>query len=376
MSPPRHPNELFEGNLVRGFRIVRWLGAGDGAFVFLVERGGRRYALKMSTRPASPVDADEVEVWRRREVAALEYLEHPQLLPVLEWGRWPEAETGYAYFVTPSVCGSTFHAWRQQKRASLERCVGVLCEVLKVLESLHERGVCHRNLRAENLLVRWEDDRPFLIDFGPVSPPWARSLTEGASHPASSMEARPAVDLYAFGVLLYETLTHCRPFGAQPPFPRTLEPRAPAALSELAMRLLEKEPQNRPPSARAVRLELQRIRREEGHAWVWRCLARRPGARELPPGVEPLGAVKEELPVPDPPRLPVAPAPAQRAPSRSSRRVEGWTRCLAAVAVALGLLGMGWMLHRVVHPPHREDYICAEPTAPLAPAAHSAKRIP
>ncbi|MCY1082710.1 serine/threonine protein kinase [Archangium lansingense] len=372
MNPPRHPNELFEGNLVRGFRIVRWLGAGSFAFMFLVERGGSRYSLKMSTRPSSPADEDKVEAWRRREVASWEHLEHPNLLPVLEWGRWPDPETGYSYFVTPYVCGSTFHAWRQQKRASLDRSVSVLCEFLKVLEALHERGVCHGDIKAENILVRWADDRPFLIDFSSVPLPWVRV----------PVEAHPVADLYVFGVLLYETLTQCRPFGTRlpleqmlcaiasvtPPRPRELEPRVPEALSALAMRLLEKEPQKRPTGARAVRMELQRIQKEEGHTWVWRQPARRPGeaarSRALSAGVEPLAAVMEEFPVPDPPRLQVAPVPAESPPSDPPRRAGGRPGWFAALVLALGALGMGWMLHRVVYFPPRQDCSCAEPAMP------------
>ncbi len=242
---PRRPDQLRAGHHVRDFRIVRRLGVGGFAFVFLVKRGGQRYVMKMAARAASAKDLDKVDAWMRREVISLEHLEHPHLLPVLERGRWPDPETGYGYFVMPYVSGSSFHVWRWHERAPLYRSVGVLCALLKSLEALHERGICHRDVKADNLLVRQEDDAPFLIDFGAAHLPWAPVLTEGLapgtlycqppeailflasllskdSPQDARLEAQPAADLYAFGVLLYETLTSCRPFSTRGPLEQIL----------------------------------------------------------------------------------------------------------------------------------------------------------
>ncbi|WP_158501706.1 serine/threonine-protein kinase [Vitiosangium sp. GDMCC 1.1324] len=405
MNSPQRPHHLVEGDLVRDFRILQLLGMGGFSFVFLVERGGRRFTMKMAARPASPADEDRVDAWMRRETASLEHLEHPNLLPVLEWGRWPDPETGHGYFVTPHVYGSTFHTWRWNVRAPLQRSLGVLCEQLKVLEVLHERGVCHRDIKADNLLVQFADDKPFLIDFGSVHLPWARVLTEGlapgtlycqppeavsflvseAARPGSRLEARPAADLYAFGVLLYETLTNCRPFSSRlpldqlliaiatmaPPDPRTLDPGLPMELCELTLRLLEKDPNKRPVDARTVRTELERLRAKDGLTSAWRTPTRRPSecrwTLELPAGVEPLEEPKEEAPMrPSAPRAP--PSEQVRAPEGSSRRKRTWPWFLAAVALTVGLLAIGWALLRVVSPPSREECVRAEPTAPAPPA--------
>ena len=235
MSQPLHPNQLRAGHPVRDFRVVRRLGVGGFAFVFLVEREGHPYTMKMAARPASEADEDRVDAWMCREVSSLESVEHPHLLPVLEWGRWPDPEAGYVYLVTPYVAGSTFHAWRWHERASLHRAVGVLCLLLKPLEALHERGMFHRDLKADNVLVREGDDWPFLIDLGAAHLPWAppadgragagdallsapgghRLPGTEAARQGSRLPPRPAADLYAFGVLLYETLTNCRPFSTR-----------------------------------------------------------------------------------------------------------------------------------------------------------------
>ncbi|HEX8824060.1 MAG TPA: serine/threonine-protein kinase [Archangium sp.] len=385
MSMPLHPNQLRAGDRVRDFRVVRRLGVGGFAFTFLVERAGIPLSLKMAAQPPSEEDEDRVDDWMRREVASLEYLNHPHVLPVLEWGRWPDSEKGYGYFVTPYVSGSTFHAWRWHERAPLHRSVGVLCDVLKTMEALHARGVCHRDIKAENLLVRREDDKPFLIDFGAVHLPWARPLTEGlapgtlycqppeaitfllreAARPGSRLEARPTADLYAFGALLYETLTNCRPFSTQltleqlliaiattmPLDAGQLAPEAPSSLCDLAQRLLAKEPEQRPPSARAVREELERLRREEGHTDPWQAQAKRPSelarVRESFTGVDMLKEPPEEPSEPSP----SAPAPEKTPPIEASAVERArWTRrgsrYLVALALGLGLLGLGWTLLR------------------------------
>ncbi|HEX8434620.1 serine/threonine-protein kinase [Archangium sp.] len=407
MRRPLRPDQLRAGHRVRDFRLVRRLGVGGFAFVFLMERGGQHYTLKMAARPASEPDPDRMDAWMRREVASLEHLRHPHLLPVVEWGRWPEPETGYGYFVTPYVSGSTFHTWRWRERAPLDRVVGVLCEHLKTLEALHEDGIVHRDVKADNLLVRRGDDTPFLIDFGTAHLPWARVLTEGLAPgtlhcqppeavlflasllsdnpppPGSRLEARPAADLYAFGALLYETLTNCRPFSTRlsldellpaiastPPVePRRLAPEIPASLGALALRLLAKDPGQRPPSARAVREELERLREQEGHTASWRAPAKRPSecARvgERFPDVD----VLEESPEPEP-------SPAREAHS-AGRAGKGrrWPPRLVALALGLGVLGIGWTLLRVAHAPPREDGPRAEVTAP-APPAPSEKGTP
>ncbi|OJT25669.1 hypothetical protein BO221_07375 [Archangium sp. Cb G35] len=401
MRRPHRPDQLRAGHRVRDFRVVRRLGVGGFAFVFLLERGGQHYTMKMAARPASPLDADRVDDWMRREVRSLEHVHHPYLLPVLEWGRWPDPETGYGYFVTPYVSGSTFHVWRWCKHATLERAVGVLCEHLKTLEVLHEDGIVHRDVKADNLLVRHGNDTPFLIDFGTAHLPWARVLTEGLAPgtlycqppeavlflasllsenpppPGSRLEARPAADLYAFGVLLYETLTNCRPFDTRRPLdellpaiatmtplePGQLAPDMPASLRALTLRLLAKDPAQRPPSARAVREELERLREQEGHTSAWQAPSKRPSecawVRERFPDVDML----EEAHEPEPERM---------------GKRWGWPSRLAVLALGLGVLGLGWALVRAAPVPHREDVPRAEITAsaPPAPPAKGTQPVP
>ncbi|QRK10993.1 serine/threonine protein kinase [Archangium violaceum] len=371
MTKPFHPDLLHAGDMVRHYRVVRRLGSGGFASVFLVEDEGRPYTLKIAARP--PGDDDEAREDERafREAVSLGHFRHPNLLTVRELGRWPELEGGHFFFVTDYVPGSTFNAWRWRTQAPLRRLVGVASELALVMAELHERGMCHRDIKADNVLVRDEDDKPFLIDFGAVFLPGAYRLTRGLPpvtfhnmppevaaflrggewEQGVNFPAHPAVDLYAFGALLYEALTDCHPFNPRlpaetlllaieflPPVePVRLNPRVPPGLNALVMRLLAKAPEQRPPSARVVHEELVRMLEGEGGTEAWMAPYAFPTTRDK---VSP----RDDSP---PSSERKTPESSGSAGAGSARREtgwhrRGWRRALAVLALIPLLLGIGW----------------------------------
>jgi serine/threonine-protein kinase len=256
--------------------------------------------------------------------------------------------------------------------------VRVAAELALVLAELHERGVCHRDIKADNVLVRDGDDKPFLIDFGAAFLPGAYTLTRGLPpvtlHNMSpevaaflrggeweagvSFPAHPAADLYAFGALLYEALTDCHPFNPRlpaeklllaieflPPVePARLDPRVPPELNALVMRLLAKEPELRPPSARAVHEELTRLLERDGDTEPWRVPYGFPPARgeKASPEVRLLPAVSATALAAEQP-VEERPPPEEG----TSRPLVGRRRWLAVFALVLVLLGLGSWLVRV-----------------------------
>ncbi|HEX8434712.1 serine/threonine-protein kinase [Archangium sp.] len=407
MTKSFHPDLLQAGDTVRHYRVVRRLGMGGFATVLQVEHEGRLYTMKMAARPRGDGE-DEARVDERtfREAVSLGHFHHSNLLAVRELGRWPDLEGGYFFFVTDYVPGATFNPWRWRTHAPLCRQVGVLSELALVLAELHERGVCHRDLKADNVLVREGDDRPFLIDFGAVSLPGAYTLTRalppmtfhnmapevaaflraGEWEHGAHLAAHPGVDLYAFGALLYEALTDCHPFNPRlppeklllaieflPPVePVRLDPRVPPGLNALVMRLLAKEPGQRPASARAVHEELMRLLEGEGGTEGWTVPYAFPTARGEDGA--PVEARLEEGNVAregsDPPREsvgseppaeePLPPPPGQEARAASEtagpgqgkqgavRRRDGRRWALVGLVLGLVLLGLGWGLARTV----------------------------
>ncbi|MFY0562481.1 serine/threonine protein kinase [Archangium lansingense] len=408
MTKPFHPDLLQSGDMVRHYKVVRRLGSGGFANVFLVESGGRSYTMKIAARPSGDEDEAREDERAFREAISLGHFRHPNLLTVRELGRWPELEGGHFFFVTDYVPGSAFNAWRWKTQASLRRLIRVSSELALVMAELHERGVCHRDIKADNVLVREGDDKPFLIDFGAVFLPGAYTLTrelppvtfhnmppevaaflrggeweQGAHFPAS-----PTADLYAFGALLYEALTDCHPFNPRMPLdklllaieflspvdPGQLDPRVPPGLSGLVMRLLAKEPAQRPPSARAVHEELTRLLETEGDTEPWKepyAFATHEG-EDAPPveaGAEEAGDAREFAEPPSSPEKDAQESGPGGAEREAGRARGKWRWVLTGLALVLLLLGIGWGYVRTVSASALEA-VCsgAAPTALVSPA--------
>jgi serine/threonine protein kinase len=311
-SPPFHPDQLVPDSEVGPWRVVASLGAGGFGRVFKVERGGRFYSLKMALRPAGPHAAEEEDVNGRlaHEVASLlACAPHPNLPRLHAVDRWPEPPDGYLYFVTDYVDGETFHEWRWRVKPTAAHLLSVFTEVVRVVADLHRRGMHHRDLKGDNLLIRREDERPFLIDLGTVRMPGATTLTvgvapasphllppecvaflrEGTWQQGAHFDAGVPGDLYALGALLYEALTDGYAFDPKLPYdrllpaietvtpraPHVVNPKVPRALSDVAMRLLEKRPEDRYPGTEALLQALWDVAKEKRQP-AWRVSLDRP----------------------------------------------------------------------------------------------------
>jgi serine/threonine-protein kinase len=294
-----HPDHLQAGDLVGPWQIVEVLGRGGTSRVFKVRRNGRFYTLKMALHPIAQTEdtpetseeqqAQEEGVHRRlsREVSALfTYASHPHLLRVYAVDFWPDPSGGYPYLVTKFVDGDTWHAWRWRTHPDACTLVDVFTDVVRTVGMLHAHGVYHRDIKAENILIRREDSRAFLIDLGNARLPGAYTKTlglpEGALHlvppellaytrsgawkRGEAFHGGVAADLYALGALLYESLTDHHPFDPKlpdevlvaaiasvtPAPPHEVNPRVPRALSDIALKLLEKRPEDRYAHAEAL----------------------------------------------------------------------------------------------------------------------------
>jgi eukaryotic-like serine/threonine-protein kinase len=314
--------------MVGPWRIVQVLGRGGSSRVFKVERNGRPYALKMALRPlsASRVELSEDEyveekgAYRRlaREAATLfSYSTHPNLLRVYAVDFWPDPSRGYAFIVTDYLDGDTWHQWRWRKGPHAAALVDTFSAVVRTVGVLHKRGTFHRDLKADNILIRRKDGRPFLIDFGTVRLPGALTRTlglpEGVLHLSPPellayirteawrrhvpFEGGAPADLYTLGVLLYQGLTDLHPFNPElpdkellaaiatiPPVPpHLLNPLAPRSLSDITMRLLEKRPEDRYPNTDALLQALDKASENERKSPAWKVPLTPPeGTREAP----------------------------------------------------------------------------------------------
>jgi serine/threonine-protein kinase len=291
-----HPDHLRPGHMVGAYRIVEPLGSGNFGRVFKAERDGNLFTLKMAVRPAPELPQQTPEkALEEREVDArmshegailMANTSHPGLPHLRAVDRWPHSTRGYLYLVMDYLPGEPFHTWRKRTRPTAAQLVDLFIEVVRVVGLLHSRGILIRDFKAEHVIVGLEDNRPMLVDLGSAWFPGGSILTvglapgtphalppeciafirEGAWKQGARFEASAAGDLYQLGVFMYEALTECWPFDprltqeellvaietAIPRAPHRMNPEVPEALSHIALRLLEKRPEERYESAEAL----------------------------------------------------------------------------------------------------------------------------
>ncbi|WP_338867951.1 serine/threonine protein kinase [Myxococcus stipitatus] len=347
------PAHLQPGQTVDGWRIVKPLGAGSFGAVYLVEKEGHRFAMKLAMHRASSGDAEQTDARLLREMVCLSQVSgHPNVVRVHAHGRWPHPSEGWLYVAVDYVEGYTLGEWVEKTHPTAQEVVRVFGKLAGALAHLHARGVFHRDLKLGNILVRAADGEPFVLDFSagdymlapeltdtPLppgtrryrSPEAARFLREHGDEHDARYDFKATDDVYALGVCLYDVLTNPHPesaaprtmVGAQwpPPAPHALNARVPDSLSAAAMHFIDRQPEKRAPTAGVMRRELEALLSEEGEAWKVPLHAPRP---QLPLASE---APHNDLPLEE------APTPASKQPP--GRRVAGAVAVLALVVASL-----------------------------------------
>ncbi len=215
-----------------------------------------------------------------REATAASRLLHPNLLSVLDVG---ETERGLCYMVMDFVAGEDLHVvLNRDAPLSRARVLDLFRQITRGLAYAHDRGVIHRDLKCENVMITRSSDEEVarVVDFGialtqEALEPGQRLTTAGtvlgtpaymAPEQLCGEEIDQRADLFGLGVLLYRMLCGRFPFDGSALEMATAnlndDPPAPAArvpgikvdprLADLALRLMEKDPADRFDSARAV----------------------------------------------------------------------------------------------------------------------------
>lgn len=266
------------------YKIVKELGAGGMGTVYLAENLdiGREVAIKVlhATIGANP----EVRQRFRQEARTSALIKHPGIVDVLDMG---ETDNGQSYIVMEKLDGQTLGArLKQRGKLSVEEAVSVIAEALDAIGAAHDKGVVHRDLKPDNLFLVWHPRWAVkILDFGISRFLNADDVRLTASNtlmgsvlympPEQARDARaagPPADLYALGATLYHALAGQPPFIGEsytevlsrvisdpPAALGAVRSDVPPALASLVMKLLEKNPADRPATAADVRAALLAI---------------------------------------------------------------------------------------------------------------------
>ena len=302
------------------FTLVEKIGAGGHGEVWRAhdDRRASDVALKL----LYPEVARAPGTWEglQHEYAVSQRLGHPGLAEIFEPVRDDDATVLPMSLATGDL--------RRLRGEPYSRIVPALLEIARALDHAHRRGVVHGDLKPGNVLIGTEG-QVVVADFGVAALDGERvSRSPGSPFSASPQQLEgepptPADDVYGLGALAYELLSGYPPFfpdfelrdvlGKPVPPLQPIHP-LPARLSRLVMRMLAKDPAERPAGMVDVQEELEAALQDTIH-----------DAADLPPLVEigadaddlpgiDLGAVTGRVPVlatpPSPPEPPtLAPAP-------------------------------------------------------------------
>ena len=266
--------DQLQQTLGAAYTLDRELGGGGMSRVFLARDEALRRNVVVKVLPPELVAGVNVERFNR-EIVLAAGLQHPHIVPVHTAGEMQ----GVPYYTMPYVDGESLRARLTRTGGMpITEIIGVLRDVAKALAYAHERGVVHRDIKPDNVLL--SGGSATVTDFGiakalsasrtaalegtltqvgtSIGTPTYMAPEQAAGDPSTDHRA----DIYSFGCLAYEMLAGRPPFVArtpqkllaahmgETPVPiAELRPDTPPALADVLMRCLRKDADDRPQSA-------------------------------------------------------------------------------------------------------------------------------
>ncbi|MFN8533997.1 MAG: serine/threonine-protein kinase [Dehalococcoidia bacterium] len=264
------------GKQIGSYQVTGLLGHGGMASVYRAVQPslGREIAIKVMTEQQAALDPQFAERFRR-EAAAIARLRHPNIVNVIDFGEQPT----FTYIAMELVPAGSLRDFANMI-VPLDYVVSIVRQVAAGLDTAHEQGIIHRDVKPANILFQ---DRGSLFDpeSGPGRPPWVmladfgiarmnseRSLTQAGTGVGTPEYMSPEQamghkvdgrsDVYALAIVVYELLTGQLPFSGksavqvamlqvrQPlPSPRAINPEIPPAVEQVIQKAAAKNPDER-----------------------------------------------------------------------------------------------------------------------------------
>ena len=233
---------------IGGYRILNEIGSGGYGAVYRARDPlrDRDVALKALTKIT---DSNDLERFRREARLAYE-IDHPNVISILHYG-----EDGGARFIVMDLMPISLREILGNGRLSLSRSVDICRQVALGLRAAHERGVIHRDVKPDNILLD-SAGAVKVTDFGLARAEDLRTITVTGSligtplymSPEQWKGERPDVrsDIYSLGVVLHETLTGEAPFLIAGKAPvKQIRPSVPTGLERIVEKCTELDPKRR-----------------------------------------------------------------------------------------------------------------------------------
>lgn len=270
------------------YEIIELIGAGGMGEVYeaLDPRLQRHVAIKILPQNVS-ADADRLKRFEQ-EARAVGSLSHPNVLAVYDVGQY----NGCPFLVSELLHGDTLRSKLKGTPLPVKKTVEYAIQIAYGLTAAHEKGIIHRDLKPENIIVN-RAGQVKILDFGLAKLLNSDTSVETPAHVTTPVTesgrvlgtvgyiapeqivGRPCdqrVDIFAFGVILYECLTGHRPFHRpttveslnailkeEPPEPSKINPDVSPALDRIVKHSLEKSPEQRFQTALDVAFSLEAL---------------------------------------------------------------------------------------------------------------------
>jgi eukaryotic-like serine/threonine-protein kinase len=270
------------GQIIGGrYRITQLLGEGGMGRVYLGEQQMGTNVRKVAVKTLQAQFTKDPQVVARfhRECGTVSELEHPNTIQFFDFGQTPD---GQLYIAMEFVQGESVSDALKRGPMPPDRAVQILAQICGSLEEAHSRGVIHRDLKPDNIILTQRAGRPDFVkvlDFGIAKRSEAKDQAQEQKLTQQGMvlgtppymspeqftgkQLDPRSDIYSLGVMAYEMLTGRLPFDADTPWqwatqhltaqPIPFESLATAAaipqpLKAVILRALAKEPEGRQAS--------------------------------------------------------------------------------------------------------------------------------